>query len=87
VTGAVTGLANLFPLRYTRRMGYLTTTTVAVILGVTTRRVRALIKSGRLTATRAGRDWLIEPKSLDAVKVRTNGRPPKKLPKKSRKRT
>jgi excisionase family DNA binding protein len=57
-----------------------TTTTAAVELGVTPGRVRAMIAAGRLKAIRAGRDWLIEPKALVAVRQRKPGRPvaPKK---------
>jgi excisionase family DNA binding protein len=40
-------------------------------------RVRALIRSGRLPAIQAGRDYLINPADLAAVKVRKTGRPPK----------
>jgi excisionase family DNA binding protein len=53
-----------------------TTATAAGELGVTPCRVRALIASGRLEAIRAGRDWLIEPKALAAVRDRKPGRPP-----------
>jgi excisionase family DNA binding protein len=53
-----------------------TTTTAAAKLGVTPGRVRAMIAAGRLQATRAGRDWLIEPKALAAVRERKPGRPP-----------
>jgi excisionase family DNA binding protein len=52
-----------------------TTSTAAVELGVTPCRVRAMIAAGRLQATRAGRDWLVTPKSLDAVRDRKPGRP------------
>lgn len=53
----------------------LTTKQAAAALGVTVRRVQAMIKAGRLAATKAGRDWLIEPDALDAVRVRKSGRP------------
>jgi excisionase family DNA binding protein len=52
-----------------------TTTTAAAELGVTPGRVRAMITAGRLKAIRAGRDWLIEPKALAAVRERKPGRP------------
>jgi excisionase family DNA binding protein len=55
---------------------FFTTTTAAVELGVTPGRVRAMIAAGRLQATLAGRDWLIERQSLDAVRDRKPGRPP-----------
>jgi excisionase family DNA binding protein len=53
-----------------------TTATAATELGVTACRVRALIAAGRLRASRAGRDWLIDPKALEAVRDRKPGRPP-----------
>ena len=46
-------------------------------LNVTQSRVRVLIDSGRLTAMKVGREWLIDPKDLDAVKDRKVGRPRK----------
>ena len=52
-----------------------TTTTASVVLGVTPGRVRAMIAAGRLQATRAGRDWLIEPEAIEAVRDRKPGRP------------
>lgn len=52
-----------------------TTTTASVFLGVTPGRVRAMIAAGRLRATRAGRDWLIELEALEAVRNRKAGRP------------
>jgi hypothetical protein len=39
--------------------------------------VRVLIRSKRLKATKVGHDWLIDPKDLEAVKVRKTGRPRK----------
>ena len=53
----------------------LTTTEAANRLGVSARRVRAMIAAGRLAATQAGRDWLIQPAALAAVRVRKSGRP------------
>ncbi len=53
-----------------------TTTSAAAELGVTACRVRALIAAGRIQATRAGRDWLIEPEALAVVRERKPGRPP-----------
>jgi excisionase family DNA binding protein len=55
---------------------FFTTTTAAAELGVTPGRVCAMIAAGRLKATRVGRDWLIRPKELDAVRNRKAGRPP-----------
>jgi excisionase family DNA binding protein len=57
-------------------MKLLTTSDVANRLGVSQRRVLALIKDGRLPAQRLGRDYLIEDGNLKLVAVRTPGRPP-----------
>lgn len=48
---------------------------VASRLNVSPRRVRALIGSGRLPATRFAGVWLIEEKSLALVQNRKPGRP------------
>jgi excisionase family DNA binding protein len=53
-----------------------TTGSAAAELGVTACRVRALIAAGRIQATRTGRDWLIKPEALAAVRERKPGRPP-----------
>ena len=58
-------------------MKIITTTEAAKRLGVTPTRVRALIESKRLKAFKYGREWLIDPKDLEAVKVRKVGRPRK----------
>jgi excisionase family DNA binding protein len=55
----------------------ITTTEAAKRLGVTPTRVRALIEAKRLKAFKYGREWLIDPKDLDAVKDRKVGRPRK----------
>jgi excisionase family DNA binding protein len=56
----------------------LTTPEAAAELGVSVRRVEALIKAGRLRARKAGRYWLIRRADLDPVRVRVRtGRPPK----------
>jgi len=39
-------------------------------LGVTPRRIRAMCEARRLKAYKSGRDWNIEAKSVEAVKVR-----------------
>jgi excisionase family DNA binding protein len=46
-------------------------------LGVTQSRVQKMIAAKRLTAIKVGREWLIDPKDLDAVKDRKVGRPRK----------
>ncbi|OLE51284.1 MAG: hypothetical protein AUG51_23975 [Acidobacteria bacterium 13_1_20CM_3_53_8] len=56
----------------------LTTPQVAERLGVTVRRVQALIKAGRLPSQQYGRDHLIKEKDLALVAERKPGRPPKK---------
>jgi excisionase family DNA binding protein len=67
------------------------TTEAARRLNVTPSRVRAMIDSGRLKATKVGIVWMIDPKDLEAVRDRKTGRPRKsaqkliKLPKKSAK--
>jgi excisionase family DNA binding protein len=56
------------------------TTQAAQMLGVSTRRVIALIHSGRLRATKFGRDWMIRTADLEKIwegRDRTSGRPPK----------
>jgi excisionase family DNA binding protein len=53
----------------------ITTTAAAARLGVTPRRVRALIDDGRLPATRIGRDWLIDVADLARVADRKPGWP------------
>jgi excisionase family DNA binding protein len=58
-------------------MKIITTTEAARRLGVTPTRVRALIEAKRLKAFKYGREWLIDPKDLEAVKVRKVGRPRK----------
>lgn len=55
----------------------LSTQQASKILGVTARRVRALIKSGRLPANKIGRDWLISESNLNKVTIRPPGRPKK----------
>ena len=62
----------------------LTTSQAAAALGVSPRRVQAMIRAGRLKAIRFGRDWLIRPADLDAVRVRPVGRPKKILGKKEK---
>lgn len=49
----------------------------AIELGVTGRRVRALIAAGRLAATKFGAGWLIQRRDLAAVRERRPGRPAK----------
>ena len=58
-------------------MKIITTAEAARRLGVTTNRVRAMIRAKRLKAFKFGREWLIDPKDLEAVKDRKVGRPRK----------
>ena len=57
----------------------LDTKKVAARLGISERRVRELIKEGKIAATRVGRDWAILSQSLSSVTVQGRpGRPRKK---------
>jgi excisionase family DNA binding protein len=58
-------------------MKIISTAEAAKRLGVTANRVRAMIESKRLKATKVGNVWVIDPKDLDAVKDRKVGRPRK----------
>ncbi|HEX7176783.1 MAG TPA: helix-turn-helix domain-containing protein [Pyrinomonadaceae bacterium] len=58
-------------------MEFLTTKQVAERLGITPRRVQALVTAGRLPATKFGRDYLIKEKDLKLVEERKVGRPKK----------
>lgn len=58
-------------------MKIIDTTEAARRLDVTPTRVRAMINSGRLKATKIGIVWMIDPKDLEAVKDRKVGRPRK----------
>ncbi len=55
---------------------------VAKKLGVSDRRVRFLITSGRLPAIRVGNTYVIQEKDLRFVAERKNGRPKKEAAKK-----
>ena len=65
-------------------MKIISTTEAAKRLGVTTNRVRAMIDAKRLKAIKVGREWLIDPKDLDALKDRKVGRPRKATKSKKR---
>ena len=58
-------------------MKIISTAEAARRLGVTANRVRVLIRSKRLKATKFGNVWMIDPKDLNAVKDRKVGRPRK----------
>lgn len=55
----------------------LTTAEAAERLGISRRRVLALIRAGRLDAQKTGRDWLLYEAALAAVADRRPGRPRK----------
>jgi excisionase family DNA binding protein len=46
-------------------------------LGLSIRRVQALITSGRLPAQKVGNSYVIQEKDLECVKERKVGRPPR----------
>ena len=56
-------------------MGLISTTDAAEKLGVTRRRVVALIADGRLPAQKVGRDYIIDERDLKIVTDRKPGRP------------
>jgi excisionase family DNA binding protein len=58
-------------------MGFLTTKQAAKRLGITPRRVQALIEAGRLPAQKFGRDYMIQEADLKLVEERKVGRPKK----------
>jgi excisionase family DNA binding protein len=62
---------------YTWAMKIISTAEAARRLGVTANRVRKMILAKRLKAIKIGREWLIDPKDLEAVKDRKVGRPRK----------
>jgi excisionase family DNA binding protein len=67
----------IFSKWYTWAMKIISTAEAAKRLGVTANRVRKMILAKRLKAMKVGREWLIDPKDLDAVKDRKVGRPRK----------
>ena len=60
----------------------MTTTEAAQALGVSLRRVQAMVKAGRLIAVKRGRDWVISDKSVRAYQqtARQPGRPKLRRP-------
>lgn len=58
-------------------MHLLTTKETADKLGVSIRRVQAMITDGVLPATKLGRDYVIKESDLKLVEDRKPGRPPK----------
>jgi len=65
-------------LGYKMNVGNLITTKEAAEnLGISMRRVTALIKKGRLPSQQIGREHLIQKSDLELVRERKTGRPPK----------
>jgi excisionase family DNA binding protein len=58
-------------------MELLTTKQAAQKLGITPRRVQALIEAGKLPASKFGRDYMIKEADLKLVAERKVGRPKK----------
>lgn len=58
-------------------MNLISTTEAATRLGISSRRVVALIKSGRLPSQRIGRIHLVKPDDLSLIEDRPPGRPAK----------
>lgn len=54
-------------------MDHVTTQQAGEILGVTAQRVLALIRDGRLSAIKVGRDWLIAMHDLEKFEKRPQG--------------
>ena len=44
-------------------------------LGVTRGRINAMIRAGRLHATKIGRNWVVTREDLEAVRIRKTGHP------------
>jgi excisionase family DNA binding protein len=59
-------------------MDYITARQAGKILGISSRRVTALIEAGRLPAFKLSNIWVIKNKDLKKVKDRKPGRPRKK---------
>jgi excisionase family DNA binding protein len=62
---------------YNSEMDFLTTNEAANKLGVKVRMVQLLIQTGRLPATKFGRDYMIKEADLKLVENRKVGRPKK----------
>ncbi|MDQ3712804.1 MAG: helix-turn-helix domain-containing protein [Acidobacteriota bacterium] len=60
----------------------LSTSEVAERLGVTSIRIRAMIRNGNLPAQKIGRDYVVKESDLEFVKDRKPGRPSKDKSKK-----
>jgi len=58
-------------------MSLITTKEAAEKLGVSVRRVQAMITDGTLPAVKLGRDYVVKETDLELIKDRKPGRPPK----------
>jgi excisionase family DNA binding protein len=58
-------------------MKWLTTREAAEKLGISVRRVQAMVTQGRLPAEKFGRDYKIKETDLSHIKDRKTGRPPR----------
>jgi excisionase family DNA binding protein len=65
-------------------MNLLTTKQVADRLGVTIKRIQAMIRDERLPAQKFGRDYMIKESDLKLVEDRKPGRPSKQIIKKKK---
>jgi excisionase family DNA binding protein len=74
----ICNLTNSFEDPYKNAVTLLTTKDAAVRLGVSQRRVIALIQGGRLPAQKVGRDYVIAERDLKLVSNRKPGRPRKR---------
>ncbi len=61
-------------------MTMLTTREAAERLGVTMKRVQAMIRDDRLPAQKVGRDYIIQALDVERLERRPAGRPPNKTP-------
>lgn len=64
----------------------LTTPQAAARLGLTVRAIQKMIEAGRLTAQKVGRDYLIDPLSLENIPKQAPGRLPKQVSAASKKK-
>lgn len=73
--GPIDGCRAVYGDKFPFYAGLITTHEAAAILGVTVRRVQALIKSGKLPAERHGRDWMILREDAEKHQPERGGRP------------
>lgn len=73
--GPIAGCLAVYGEEFAQRIGLITTREASTIIGVTIRRVQALIKSGKLPAERIGRDWMIRRADAEKHQPERGGRP------------